>query len=625
MSSPEGRRTGPVSVRALLTAVLRSLRRRLPQLAGFEIVVKVIAWAIVIPLSTWLSAQLISTTGSLAVANEEIVRFLLRPAGILTITVVLITDLAARMSLLAGPMLIDASARTGVKMSILGALARVGRLLPQLIRLGLLMVGRFLLVAGPLAAIIAFAAFRLLSERDIYYYLTIRPTEFWIAAAVAGALGAVMVIVGVLMLARWIFSVPVLLFEGLGGSAALARSRELSKGSFWRLAAMLVVWALVLALLASLAAFIADQLGDLAASALGESLRLLVPALGLILGVYLAVLFALDVAGPLSLALTVFHLYVDRVGGEQPQAIQRAVIAEHVESAEHQAARIPRWARWAAVLAIVALAVGVTVTLAERVDLTDQVEITAHRGSSLRAPENTLAAIELAIAEGADYAEIDVQETADGVVVVIHDRELKRVTGVKRDIWDVSYAELSELDAGSWFSEEFADQRIPSLQETIDTARGRIKLNIELKFNSREEALAARTVELIRRNGVGDEVILTSLDYQGLSEAGRLDPSLKLGFIVARSVGNPWGLDVDFLSVETRLVDAATSRRAHNAGKQVHVWSVNDPLEMSRLIDLGVDNIITDDPVVAREVLRSRAELSDVERLVLYIRSRLAS
>jgi glycerophosphoryl diester phosphodiesterase len=82
---------------------------------------------------------------------------------------------------------------------------------------------------------------------------------------------------------------------------------------------------------------------------------------------------------------------------------------------------------------------------------------------------------------------------------------------------------------------------------------------------------------------------------------------------------------VDFLSVDLGLVDQTTARRAHNAGKQVHVWSVNDPVEMSRLIDLGVDNIITDDPLVAREVLQARAELSDVERLILYIRSRLGS
>jgi len=612
-------------MRALLTEVLHSLRRRFPQLVGFELVVRLFAWAVVIPLSTWLSARLISTTGQLAVANEEIVRFLLRPAGLLALAIVLITELAARMSYLAGPMLIDAGARTGRTMGVFGTLASVARLLPGLVRLGLIIVGRFLLVAGPLAAIIAFVAFRLLSERDIYYYLTIRPTEFWVAAAVAGVLGAVILVVAVIMLARWIFGIPVLLFEGLTGSAALSRGRELSRGSFWRIVALLVVWALVLALLAALVSLAGDQLLNLVTRVFGGSLRLLVPALGLVLGAYVAALFALDVIGSLVLALTVFRFYVDRVGGEQPEAMAEAAAAKHAESAARQAALVPRWVRRGAILAIVALAAGVTWRLAERVNLADEVEITAHRGSSLRAPENTLAAVELAIAEGADYAEIDVQETADGVVVLLHDRELKRVTGVTRNIWDVTYAELSVLDAGSWFSEEFSDQRVPSLQDVIDTARGRIKLNIELKFNAREEALAARTVELIRRNGVEDEVVLTSLNYEGLLEAGRLDPSLRLGFIVARSVGNPWRLDVEFLSVETGLVDGRTARRAHNLGKQVHVWSVNDPLEMSRLIDLGVDNIITDDPLVAREVLRTRAELSDVERLVLYIESRLAS
>ncbi len=91
---------------------------------------------------------------------------------------------------------------------------------------------------------------------------------------------------------------------------------------------------------------------------------------------------------------------------------------------------------------------------------------------------------------------------------------------------------------------------------------------------------------------------------------------------MARSVGRPWSLDVDLLSVEAALVKPGVVAAAHTRGKQVHVWTVNDPTRMSRLIDLGVDNLITDDPLLARQVLAERAELSDVERLILYLRHR---
>jgi len=127
--------------------------------------------------------------------------------------------------------------------------------------------------------------------------------------------------------------------------------------------------------------------------------------------------------------------------------------------------------------------------LLESGDLEDRVTIVAHRGSSKAAPENTLAAIERAIEDGAHYAEIDVQETADGVVVVLHDTDLKRLTGLDKKIWEATYDEIRELDVGSWFSPEFAGERIPTLLETFEFADRRIPLIIELKLNGHEQNL----------------------------------------------------------------------------------------------------------------------------------------
>lgn len=109
------------------------------------------------------------------------------------------------------------------------------------------------------------------------------------------------------------------------------------------------------------------------------------------------------------------------------------------------------------------------------------VQITAHRGASGSAPENTLIALQKAIEAGADYAEIDVQETSDGRLVLLHDPDLKRTTGLKKNIWQTTYNELKHLDAGSWFSDEFSAERIPLLEDAIELVRGKMLLNIELK------------------------------------------------------------------------------------------------------------------------------------------------
>ncbi len=115
-----------------------------------------------------------------------------------------------------------------------------------------------------------------------------------------------------------------------------------------------------------------------------------------------------------------------------------------------------------------------------------QVDITAHRGSSIEAPENTLEAIELAIANGATYAEIDVQEISDGTIVLFHDKNIKRITGEDIPIWELTKEYLPRLDAGSWFDESYSHARIPTLENVITQTESKIKLNIELKSHGHE-------------------------------------------------------------------------------------------------------------------------------------------
>lgn len=243
-------------------------------------------------------------------------------------------------------------------------------------------------------------------------------------------------------------------------------------------------------------------------------------------------------------------------------------------------------------------------------------KITAHRGSSAAAPENTLAAFELAIQQGADFAEIDVQLTADGEVVVVHDTDLSRVARLKRTVADLTLAQLKQLDVGSWFAPEFAAERIPTLAEVIAAVRGRLQLNIELKLGKNTEGLAERVVAVIERETFEEQCVLSSSDRAVLEYVRRCRPRLRIGRVVKTRLREPKRLAVEFLSVKDRYVDAALIAKAHAHGKQVHVWTVNDPARMQELIGWGVDNLITDVPAVLRMVLEQHAEAAD-ESVVL--------
>lgn len=223
---------------------------------------------------------------------------------------------------------------------------------------------------------------------------------------------------------------------------------------------------------------------------------------------------------------------------------------------------------------------------------------TGHRGASAYAPENTISAMKKAIEMRADYVELDVQETADGVIILLHDNTLERTAGVDKYIWEMNYDDLSEYEAGAWFDEKYKGEPIPTLQEVIEAVNGKLKLNIELKTNGYEKQLADRTVEVVKENGFADECIFTSFDFSQADRVKEIDPSLKAGYIFETLPENVdvFKSNIDVLSVYYKLVDENFMEKAGKNNKEVHVWTVNKKDEMKRLIDLGVASIITNYP-----------------------------
>lgn len=231
-------------------------------------------------------------------------------------------------------------------------------------------------------------------------------------------------------------------------------------------------------------------------------------------------------------------------------------------------------------------------------------EVTSHRGYSAVAPENTLPAFQAAIDSGSQYAELDVQETSDGVVVLTHDTNLKRCTGEDINIYDITWDELQKLDAGSFFSEEFAGTRIPSLEEVIQMCKGKIKLNIEIKNSGHNPTLEADTARVILDNDFADECVITSLSYESLEKVKEVAPEIKTGYILAIGVGDYYELPAsDFFSVETTFITPGIVNIIHNRGKEVHAWTVDTEEDARKMIDAGVDNIITGNPPMIQEMI----------------------
>ena len=231
--------------------------------------------------------------------------------------------------------------------------------------------------------------------------------------------------------------------------------------------------------------------------------------------------------------------------------------------------------------------------------------VVAHRGASGHAPENTLSAMKKAIEMNAEMSELDVQETADGEIILLHDGSLKRTSGVDKNIWETNYADLKDLDVGAWFSEEYKNEPIPTMKEVIDLVKGKMRINIELKANKHEKMLAERTLKIIEANNFIDQVIFTSFKFAEADKIRELNPKAKVGYIFGRLPKDVdvFTADIDLLSVNIKTVDAEFMKKAKANNKEVHVWTVNEPEDMKRMIELGVDAIITNYPDVLRKVL----------------------
>lgn len=578
-----------------------------------DLAYKIIALVLLTPAMALLTRAFVTFSGKPGIADTDILAFFLTPLGLVAFIAFAAASLAIGALELGGLMTVGLGARAERGVDFRAALTFVALRSAGVVELTARIVARCLLIAVPFLAAAGLIYGTLLGEFDINFYLAEKPPAFWAAVIIGAGLGLGLSALLIRVLTGWILSLPILLFESKRARDAMRVSAMATDGHRKWIGARLAGWIGVTLVASSLSAGMVTLFGGVLVAHFQESLAILVVVLGGIISLGAVLNLLIAFASGATLALMVAHLYE----ATREEAARPDVVVASRSLAESMGLRLPRLA-WLGLAVAALIAATVTgIVMLNSLSLEDHTEVMAHRGASAKAPENTLAAVEQAIADGTEWVEIDVQETRDGEVIVLHDSDFKKIAGVDLKIWDATLADLADIDIGSSFGTEFSEERIPTLRQVLELCKGRARVNIELKYYGHDERLEQRVVELVEATGMEAEIIVMSLKYEGIQKIRALRPRWKVGLLAATALGDLTRLDVDFLAVHAGLASASFVARAHRSDKQVLVWTVNDILNMSAMMSLGVDGIITDEPGLAIRVREERKRLSPTERLLL--------
>lgn len=594
--------------------VLHRCRQRFACALAFTLAMRALNLVLLAPLAAGILRLGLFRFGRASVGNFELLAFGLTPEGILSLLGVGTILLTATYLELAGLLRLLADDSLHWWQAFRGNT----RLFARLVHLGLRQLLVYLVLAIPFAASIGVVYWLFWSGKDLNGLIVLRPPVFWWGASLAAAIVLSYAIVAAAFLLRWLYAVPIICLESTTSVAEVLReSTHRAWGRSSYAARLLGVWATAAAIVAYAAFAASDYLSQEILRFSSWSLSVSVIATAGVLLVNGLVAFVISALINLTLAAAVLALY-------RRSAPDNARIrpSGRESSTEQRHLRL-NWILTIAIAGAVILSSAGSFWAVIGLEVDEPIEITAHRAGAAHAPENTLAALERAIVDGADWAEIDVQNTSDGQLVIMHDIDLARIGGGNRRVDQATLAEIQQFDVGSQFGPEFAGEKIATLAEFLAAASGRIRLNIELKPHNRHDApvLTRRVVEQVRQAGLIERSHLCSQSYESIQLARQLEPRLKVGFIAATTIGSPERLAVDFLMVKSSLASRRLVDRAARREIDVHAWTVNDPLLVAPLLDAGVTNLITDDPRRIRAQVDEIRHLDAVQRLLLGARN----
>ena len=227
--------------------------------------------------------------------------------------------------------------------------------------------------------------------------------------------------------------------------------------------------------------------------------------------------------------------------------------------------------------------------------ISSDIKITAHRGSTMLSPENSIPSVIEALALDVDYIEVDVQLTKDGKVILLHDRTFKRTAGIVIEPKDLTYEEMQNINIGYYKSSTFVTS-VPLLEDVIKLCKYSCGLNIELKDYGNNDELPAKVVKLLEDYDYADKCYITSSSSKFLKEVRKLNPNIKIGLITKSTMLSTYIKNnfVDFYSVNYLALSPSITLYARSNNKKLHTWTPSSKIAIETAIRMGANNIITD-------------------------------
>ncbi len=260
---------------------------------------------------------------------------------------------------------------------------------------------------------------------------------------------------------------------------------------------------------------------------------------------------------------------------------------------------------------LVLSSIGVGAAFRTTEGIVKRIEVVGHRcGGGRGMPENSISGIRYSIEYGASWIELDVQRTKDGEYILNHDATFQRVAGVDKSSREMTLAQIRELSIGAKYGAPYQQERIPTLREALSLCHGRIAVNIELKGETADRQMAEDIIAILQEEGMMDQVILSSLDHELIAWIYKQHPQVSCGSIYFLYYGDANDVAADWLIVEETSASEDLIEEAHQAGKGVMVWTINDDDSMKKFMYSGVDAIITDEVPTMVKLLNERWQLS---------------
>ncbi|MHA6483105.1 glycerophosphoryl diester phosphodiesterase membrane domain-containing protein [Paenibacillus sp. strain BS8-2] len=596
---------------------IRDFRAIYKKLLVFEYLFMLLTSFVILPLLNYIFNKVIAVLGTGSLLNNDVYRLGYSYEGVSGLIVIGV--IASFVLFIEFGVVITIAQKHyfGLKVLISDSLLTTLRRTPRLFGFGLVQLVFFLLVLIPFVDSPLSAAFYRLFNVPIFLN-----TRVFNASQLMMAFYGILLLATVYTVLRWIFVLHFIVLEGQSITEAIRSSLALTKGKRVRLfVSLFLLNGIVLGIGYSLITLITY----LPAWLDNNVLKLFTDHYTLTLSTILAYMFTLLVIPFNLIYLTrIYYEYGWRFGidAEDRLELTRSPLLGRLE--KRVTTLLTRVKRKRAVYASLAI-VYVCLTLLVGYSTNDNlvyakwgVLVSAHRGDSELAPENSLQSVRTAIQKGYRSVELDVQLTRDGTAVLHHDYQLQRMAGVKQKVSDLTYEELSELSIGTYEippeqlegeenEEDKAGEleivRIPLLSEVLAEAQGQIKVLLDLKPYGDGEELVREVVALVSAFEMEEDVYIQSFDSKTLSLIRTLNPDIRIGQILYFALGDLTTLDVDFYTIEQVMLTDSLVDEAHRNGREVWVWTVNSSRNMKEVLKYRIDGIITDFPARAQTMV----------------------